>query len=164
MFAKLSARTALAAVLVAGTAALAASPASAQSTRRVQVGTLECLGSPSVSFIIGSRRTFNCTFRTPNGRFPYEGTINRWGLDVGVTGANVLLWSVLAPTKKIDGRRDLTGSYAGVSGSVAVGLGVAGNALVGGSNNTIALQPLSVEAQTGVNLAVGVSSFRLRSR
>ncbi|HSI40553.1 MAG TPA: DUF992 domain-containing protein [Xanthobacteraceae bacterium] len=157
-------RMLLAAGLAAGTAAVAATPAAAQA-RRTEVGMLECKGSASVSFIIGSRRTLTCQFKSTRGvSYPYEGTINRWGLDIGFTARNVLLWTVFAPTRAIDGRKDLTGNYAGVSGSVAVGLGVAGNALVGGSNRTIALQPFSIEGQTGVNLAVGVGDLRLRAR
>jgi len=70
---------------------------------------------------------------------------------------------VLAPTRRI-AQKDLSGTYVGVSGSVAVGLGVAGNALLGGSNNTIALQPFSVEGQTGVNIAVGIGDLTLVAR
>jgi hypothetical protein len=33
--------------------------------------------------------------------------------------------------------------------------------LVGGSNRTVTLQPLSVQAQAGVNLAVGVAGLTL---
>ena len=48
-----------------------------------------------------------------------------------------------------------------VSGSVGLGVGVGANALVGGSNRSIALQPVSVEATVGVNLSLGVSSLTL---
>jgi hypothetical protein len=34
--------------------------------------------------------------------------------------------------------------------------------LVGGSNRTISLQPLSLQGQVGVNLALGVASMTLR--
>lgn len=156
-------RAVLGAALAAGLAGMLATPASAQ-TRRVAAGALECRGSPSVSFIIGSRRTLDCTFRSKRGyRVQYEGTIRRWGLDVGVTGRNVLVWGVFAPTANPHPGA-LAGNYAGVSGSVAVGLGLGANALLGGSQNTIALQPVSVEGQTGVNLALGVGSLTLRQR
>ncbi|MCS0501651.1 DUF992 domain-containing protein [Ancylobacter mangrovi] len=153
----------LAAALVVGAGVLAAAPASAQ-TKRVEVGTLACQGSKSVSFIIGSKRTLDCTFKSRRGTsYRYEGTIRRWGLDVGVTGRNTLLWTVLAPSRGVHSG-DLDGDYAGVSGSVALGVGVGGNVLVGGSRDTIALQPFSVEAQTGVNVAVGVGNLRLSSK
>ena len=56
----------------------------------------------------------------------------------------------------------LTGDYAGVSGQAAVGVGVGGNILVGGSNRSVTLQPFSVEGDTGINLAIGVSDMVLR--
>lgn len=151
-----------AAVLSAGALTLFAAPASAQ-VQRVEAGVLSCRGSASVSFIIGSKRTLDCTFRSRRGpKYTYEGTIRRWGVDLGVTGRNVLVWTVLAPSSGVRSS-DLDGSYSGVSGSVALGLGVAGNVLVGGSQKTVALQPLSVEGQTGVNVALGVGNLRLRS-
>ncbi len=153
----------IAAALAAGVGSLFAVPASAQG-KRVEAGVLECRGSKSVSFIIGSKRTLDCVFRSTRGRsYPYEGSIRRWGIDLGVTGRNALVWTVLAPSRGVRSG-DLDGTYAGVSGSVALGLGVAGNVLVGGSRNTIALQPLSVEGQTGVNVALGVGDLRLTSR
>ncbi len=44
----------------------------------------------------------------------------------------------------------------------AVVVGGNANALVGGSENSFALQPLSFEGQTGLNVAVGVASLELR--
>lgn len=162
MFRKFVTFGAFAAALVAGVGGIYATPAKAE-LQRVQVGTLSCTGSKSVSFIIGSKRTLDCWFIAPRGkRYSYEGTISRWGVDLGVTGRNGLVWTVLAPTTKID-YSDLNGKYVGVSGSIALGLGVGANALVGGSKNTIALQPFSVEGQTGVNVAVGVGSLVLKA-
>lgn len=163
MFRTVLSRGLLATALVAGAATLAAAPASAQ-TKRVEAGSLACTGSKSVSFIIGSKRTLDCTFTTVRGKkFAYEGSIHRWGLDIGITGRNILLWTVLAPSKGVRSS-DLDGTYVGVSGSVALGVGVAGNVLVGGSNKTIALQPISVEGQTGVNVALGVGDLHLVSK
>jgi len=53
--------------------------------------------------------------------------------------------------------------YVGASGEVSLGLGVGANALIGDSQRSIALQPLSVEGQVGVNLAMGVAGLSLRS-
>jgi hypothetical protein len=36
--------------------------------------------------------------------------------------------------------------------------------LVGGSNNTIALQPLSLQGQTGLSIAAGVAGMELLPR
>ena len=45
-----------------------------------------------------------------------------------------------------------------------MGLGLGANVLIGGSRRTITLQPLSIEGQIGLNLALGVTSFTLRSK
>ncbi len=56
----------------------------------------------------------------------------------------------------------LSGDYAGAQGSATLGVGVGGNVLVGGSGNTIALQPLSVQGQIGISVAAGLESLELR--
>ncbi len=144
-------------VVAAGLAA--AAPASAQG--RVAAGVLECRGAPSTGMIIGSVQNFSCMFRPVDGPpHPYQGQIRKLGLDVGVTDRSVMVWTVFAPTRVV-GPGALAGAYAGVSAGAAVGVGVGANALVGGVNNSFALQPVSVEAQSGVNVAVGVAAFEL---
>ncbi|MFG1429490.1 DUF992 domain-containing protein [Xanthobacter sp. V2C-8] len=139
---------------------LGALPASAQS--RVQVGELRCTLAPNVSFILGSVRDMSCTFQGRKGKTrTYTGTIRRLGLDVGVSGKGVLVWGVFAPSSSVR-PESLRGNYVGASANAAIGAGLGANALVGGNNNTIALQPLSVEAQTGLNLALGVADLSLR--
>lgn len=44
---------------------------------------------------------------------------------------------------------------------MAVGLGVGANVLVGGSQNNITLQPLSVEGMQGLNVAAGIGILTL---
>jgi hypothetical protein len=58
---------------------------------------------------------------------------------------------------------DLAGNYGGVQGNASVGVGLGANALVGGSNNSIALQPVSAEAQTGLNVSAGLTDLELQS-
>jgi hypothetical protein len=67
---------------------------------------------------------------------------------------------VLAPT---DGwlRGALAGEYVGASGGATAVVGVGANVLVGGSSRSVALQPLSVEGQVGLNLALGVAGLTL---
>ena len=134
-------------------------PAAAQSG--VQVGVLECRGSGSISFVIGSVHEFTCLFSGPGPLQPYQGIVRKIGLDLGVTEGSVLGWAVFAPTRDI-GPGDLTGNYGGVTAGAAVGIGANANVLVGGSSSSITLQPLSVEGQTGLNLAVGVAALELR--
>jgi len=63
-----------------------------------------------------------------------------------------MAWGVFAPTAGLH-HGALAGKYVGGSGSASLGVGVGANALIGGSHRSIALQPLSVEGQVGVNLA-----------
>jgi hypothetical protein len=148
--------------LTAATLAFALTlPAAAQSPSRVQSGNLECLSNPTVGAIIGSVRTMTCVFKPVHGpEQHYSGTRARIGIDIGVQTGAAILWSVLAPTSQLR-PGELEGTYAGVSADVAAGLGLGANVLVGGSNNTIALQPLSVEGQVGVGVALGASALTL---
>jgi hypothetical protein len=138
-------------------------PASAQS--RTQVGMLTCRTGPSVGLIVGSRQRLDCRFApSAGGGVPerYGGIIRRVGLDVGITAGGVMGWAVLAPTTALP-RGALAGNYGGASGDVSLGLGVGANVLVGGSRRTVSLQPVSVEGQVGVNLALGVAGLELRA-
>ena len=147
------------ALAAAAAAVLDALPAAAQP--RVQTGVLECLSNPSVGLVVGSVRTMSCVFKPTRGREQYySGTRARIGLDLGVQAGAAILWAVFAPTTQLR-PGELAGTYAGVSADAAAGLGVGANALVGGSNSTVALQPLSVEGQVGINLALGVSALTL---
>jgi hypothetical protein len=150
----------LAVTAVAGTLGLA-TEASAQG--RAKVGALTCNLAPTVGFIIGSKQRLSCRY-TPDVAAPseiYVGSLSTAGLDIGVKGRGRMVWAVFAPTSGYV-RGALAGHYVGASADVALGVGLGANALVGGSRRSIALQPLSVEANTGVNLAAGVSELRLR--
>jgi hypothetical protein len=149
---------------IAALLALAAAPASAQAPERRQAGQLTCNLGPSVGLIIGSRQRMTCVFTNSatGARENYVGRIGRLGLDVGIQAGGRMVWGVIARTTKPLGARALVGDYVGASGEIGLGLGVGANALVGGSNKTIALQPLSVEASVGVNLALGVARLALR--
>jgi hypothetical protein len=145
------------------TAALLASLASATAQQqRVQVGVLECRGGSSVGFIVGSVTNLGCVLRI-NGvpDDSYVATIRKVGLDIGITQESALAWAVYAPVARL-GPGDLSGNYGGAQGSASIGVGLGGNVLVGGSANSIALQPLSVQGQVGLNLALGVEGLELR--
>jgi hypothetical protein len=136
--------------------------ANAQQTQRVQVGVLECRGGASVGFIVGSVTNLGCVLRAegmPEDR--YVATIRKVGLDLGITQESALAWGVFAPVARL-GPGGLSGDYVGAQGSATLGVGVGGNVLVGGSANSIALQPLSVQGQVGVSIAAGLESLELR--
>jgi hypothetical protein len=145
--------------LSAALTVILATPSSAQN--RVQTGVLECLSNPTFGAIIGSVRTMNCVFKPAQGREQYySGTQARVGIDLGVQAGAAILWAVFAPTRQL-GPGELQGTFAGVSADAAAVLGVGANVLVGGSNNTVTLQPLSVEGQVGISAALGVSALTL---
>src|SRR5437763_14042019 len=151
-------------IVLAAFAALASSIAGAlaQQVQRVQVGVLECRGGASIGFIVGSVTNLGCVFRAdgiPEDR--YIATIRKVGLDLGITQESALAWGVFAPTARL-GPGALSGDYVGAQGSASVGVGAGGNALFGGSANSIALQPLSVQGQVGINIAAGLESLELR--
>ena len=129
---------------------------------QVQIGVLECRGGASVGFIIGSVTNLGCVLRAGNRPDDfYVATIRKVGLDLGITAESALAWGVFAPVARL-GPGDLSGDYAGAQGSASVGVGVGGNVLVGGSANSIALQPLSVQGQVGISIAAGLESLELR--
>ncbi|OKO74950.1 hypothetical protein AC629_34550 [Bradyrhizobium sp. NAS80.1] len=134
----------------------------AQQQRMVRVGVLECRGGASIGFVVGSVTNLGCVLRAeglPEDR--YVATIRKVGLDIGITQETALAWGVFAPVERL-GPGDLSGNYAGAQGSASVGVGLGGNVLVGGSNNSIALQPLSVQGQVGLNVAAGLADLELR--
>jgi hypothetical protein len=141
----------------AGVAALAG-PASAQSA--VNVGTLTCNVASGFGFIFGSSKALNCTFSGLGRAEHYVGNITKFGADIGYTSGGVLVWTVVAPVAvMVPGA--LTGNYGGGTASATVGVGVGANALIGGSTNTVALQPLSIEGNTGLNVAAGIAGVTL---
>ena len=128
---------------------------------RVQAGTLVCNTSIELGVIVGSREALNCNF-TPSVPGPmqsYSGTITKLGLDLGATDRGIIVWLVYAPTSLRAG--ELAGTYGGATAEATIGAGLGANVLVGGSNRTVALQPVSVQGQVGLNLAVGFAELQL---
>ena len=152
---------ALAALAVAAAMVIPAS-SFAQGRDRTKVGTLTCDISSGIGMIIASKKSVACMFTPakPGSREVYTGSITKFGLDVGATSGGEMIWSVFAPSNKKFGA--LAGHYAGASAEATVGAGVGANVLVGGSNRTVTLQPISVQGQSGLNLAVGVTGLELR--
>lgn len=148
------------AALAAGVAT--APSAFAQSNSNVKVGSLRCEVSGGLGLIIASSKEMECRFTSARGHVEhYFGTIRKFGLDIGSTNQGTLAWDVLAPTAGPK-RHALAGDYVGVGASATVGAGIGANALIGGDSRSFTLQPLSVQTQTGLDLAGGVSSMTLR--
>jgi Protein of unknown function (DUF992) len=130
---------------------------------RVKAGTLVCDVSAGIGLVIASQKGVQCSFNPDfaGQREFYVGTISKFGLDIGATSAGQMIWAVFAPSTMTPGV--LAGTYTGATAEATAIVGVGANALIGGSNRTVALQPLSVTGQTGLNLAGGVASLELRS-
>lgn len=139
-------------------ALLAATPSIASSG--VKIGSLNCSVAGGIGLILGSSKGMNCIFH-PVGGEPedYTGSVTKLGIDIGITGATYIAWAVFAPGR-LD-RGALEGSYSGASAEVSLGLGLGANVLIGGSRKSIALQPLSVQGQTGLNIAAGIARMDL---
>lgn len=138
-------------------------PAAGQAQETIKIGTLRCNVSSGLGAIITSTRDMNCRFQPNRGRSEaYLGTIRRYGLDIGATTRGVLIWGVMAEQR---GTRPglLAGDYGGVSAEATVGAGLGANVLMGGSNRSLSLQPVSVQGQLGLNLAAGVAQLTLVS-
>jgi len=143
--------------------AAVASPVSTMAQgERVKAGTLTCDISGGIGLIITSHKDVACIFTPsqPGPREVYVGGIDKFGLDLGATAGGELVWAVYAPTTRRFGA--LAGQYSGASAEATVGAGLGANVLVGGSDRTVALQPLSVQGQAGLNVAAGVAELTLR--
>jgi hypothetical protein len=155
-------RIAIAAASIAAAAAITASlasPVKAQGAR-VQIGTLRCSLSSSIGLVVGSERNVSCIFGADNAPDEaYEGQLTKVGLDLGYTSGGRIIWSVFAGTNRYEGM--LSGRYYGATAEASIAVGLGANVLVGGSNGSLALQPLSVQGQTGFDVAAGVGELTL---
>jgi hypothetical protein len=142
-------------------ALMLAAPANAQ-PHRTKVGTLTCDISAGIGLIVTAKKLLACMFTPsqPGPREVYSGSITKYGLDLGATTGGEMIWGVLAPSNKQFGA--LAGHYGGASAAATAGAGVGANVLIGGSNRTVTLQPVSVQGEAGLNLAVGVAELDLR--
>jgi hypothetical protein len=148
--------------LLAAVAVVALGASAQASTHGVKVGTLTCNVASGWGLVFGSSKDLRCVFRQNDRRnVHYEGSIAKYGVDVGYTEGGVLIWGVVAPTSDMKPGA-LTGDYVGVGAGATVGVGVGANVLVGGFNKSVSLQPLSVSGNQGLNVAAGIGSISLK--
>jgi hypothetical protein len=132
------------------------------SSAGVKIGTLSCHESSGWGFIFGSSRDVRCTFSNGDRVEHYEGSISKFGVDIGYQQSGVLVWAVIAPNND-PGPGALDGHYGGATAGGSFGVGLGANVLVGGSTKTVALQPISLEGLSGLNVAAGIGELTLRS-
>ncbi len=136
--------------------------ASASAVPAMRAGVLQCHGGQNVGFVVGSVTSLECVFQSEGHRpEPYIATVKRIGLDLGITEQTQFSWAVNSPDGRL-GYGGLGGSYGGVGANASVGVGFGGNFLVGGPANAYALQPISLQGQTGLNVAAGIAGIDLQ--
>lgn len=138
--------------------------AHAQQTK-IRAGTLICKSKGTVGLIVGSNEKVKCTYKSINGGSvsKYRGTLSRVGLDVGIKGPSEIVWDVLGTSSSLSADT-ISGDYVGLAADAALGVGGGAQILLGGSQKSVILQPLSVKGQTGLNVSVGVAGLALRKR
>src|SRR5712692_24533 len=128
----------------------------------VRTGYLTCHVASGWGFIFGSSRKLRCAYaRQPNYTEYYDGSITDFGADIGYLQSGVILWAVAAPTIDL-GPGALAGHYGGATASAALGVGAGANVLLGGFKHSIALQPVSIEGENGLNVAAGIAELSLK--
>jgi len=145
---------------------MGASTLLATAADNVELGLLTCDVEGGVGLILGSKKDMTCIFQHADKNLPddlYTGAVKKLGLDIGATAQSVVKWVVLGASVDASAPGSLAGDYAGVSATASAGVGLGANALIGGSNDGIILQPFSIEGSEGLNLAVGFSKFELRA-
>ena len=143
---------------------LATTPPVSAAQGGIKSGILTCNVDSGFGYILGSSRDVKCTYAPASGKKveAYKGTISKFGVDIGYLNSGVMVWAVFAPTSDVR-RGALAGHYTGATGSATVGLGVGANVMVGGSNKSFTIQPLSLEGSTGLNVAGGIATLSLES-
>jgi hypothetical protein len=128
----------------------------------VKVGTLSCDVSAGVGLFLFQKQGMLCTFKADAGGPPdnYTGQIAEYGVALGGVAAGHLIWGVIAADSGVP-KGALAGTFAGVGAQASAGVGVGANVLIGGTGRAFSLQPLSVEGQTGVNIAGGITTVTL---
>jgi Protein of unknown function (DUF992) len=135
--------------------------AQAHQGRPMRAGVLECEGRRTTGKLVMSQARLHCVFRS-DGRQPerYVAKVRRYGVDLGLTDETRMAWAVNAPINDF-GRSELRGRYGGLSANAAALFGFGGSFLLRGSDRAAALQPISLQGQTGLNLAAGVTEVEL---
>ncbi len=135
----------------------------ARAAMTTKTGTLTCHVDRGFGFVFGSSRNLACTYTSAKGGQVqhYTGDISKFGVDVGYLQSGVIVWAVLAPTTDL-GVGALSGGYVGVTAGGSAGVGADANVLVGGSTRTLSLQPISIEGDTGLNIAAGIAAITLK--
>ncbi len=140
---------------------------------RVKIGLLKCSISDTddsvrnrrINIFTPADRTLDCLFEssTQYASEEYSGTFRRIGPVIGRVDTSNMIWAVFATGYGGENGK-LEGVYRGVSAEATLGVGVGANVLVGGFDRSIALQPVSVQTQLGLNIALSGAALDLQLR
>lgn len=135
--------------------------APADAAPSVKMGVLTCNVASGWSFVFGSSKDIRCTYAPIKGSAEYyNGSIKKFGADIGYTRGGVMVWGVFAPASGLK-RGGLSGEYVGATASATAVVGAGANVLIGGFERSVTLQPVSIEGNTGLNLAAGIGALHL---
>lgn len=116
---------------------------------------------PGGGVIVMTQQPLNFTFYPPEGpNENYTGHVRKVGADIGVTGSTVITWAVLDEQANSN-PEGLAGTYAGISADAALGLGMGVNVLLGGSDRSFILTPISAQGELGLDVALGITEIEL---
>lgn len=152
-------QTAIAAAVISATA-WAGSTAAAD---YMSLGRLVCGSDGGQGLIVTSQKNLICTYTPASGgqKVVYAGKIDKFGIDLGQTGKSVMIWQVLAKTGTDVPDFALAGEYYGIGADASLGAGAGAKVIAGGTDKAFMLQPLNLQAQEGLNLAIGVEKMTL---
>ena len=146
------------------TAGITAGPAAAAEDAGFKLGTLTCQATEITNAIVFTDVDFACIYESVNGNTePYEGEIDKIGVDLSIKNNVTMVWAVIAPTETEWKPGQLAGNYVGASADASLGIGAGARVLVGGGDDGFQLQPISVDGIEGVGVSLGIESFELES-
>ncbi|MDI4665105.1 DUF992 domain-containing protein [Xanthobacter autotrophicus] len=157
----------LARLLIPGAVAVSSVAVSAvalagASMPQVSAGLLECRGEFAAAYGFGSSRKVHCEFRPSMGvNHYYAGTLERVGLDFGISDQASMLWAVLATSQKVEPGA-LAGTYVGLTTGFSLGPGFSANMLASqDASRQVTLQPLSVSSDSGLSVSIAGATLTL---
>ena len=151
-------------VLAASMLALVAAQPAAATETKSEVGILTCttVEGTGSNYLIHSTVDVKCQFVAGNGKTEfYKGET---GIGLGIA-LNIKVQSTLKYTVFSSQTGDnalnhgLAGKYGGAKMAATVGVGIGAAALVGGSGDSFTLNPIAIEASTGIFGAEGGAAY-----
>lgn len=133
----------------------------------VQSGILTCENIPGsgINLIIHSVTKIRCNFKSTDGTVveKYKGETGiGLGVDLSWKREDKIAFAVVTATKDIGpGNYFLAGKYLGGKANVTLGVGGGAASLVGGSKDSIGLQPLALEESKGLGVSGGLGYLYL---